>query len=531
MHLKRIFILFIVFFLSLSIVPANTEQELNNDSCTSIIVGKSASKDGSVMTAHTCDANYRTWVEFVPAGNHKKGEMVDIVKGSMHNFFAGDKRIIKKLGEIPQVEKTFRYFYTAYPAMNEHQLAIGETTFGGRRELRSKRGIFQVEELQRMVLERCKTAREAIKLIGKLVKKYGYCDSGECLTIIDKKEAWMIEIMGPGKGKLGGVWVAARIPDDHVGISANICRIAEIDLNNPDYYMASKNVFKLAKKKGWWDPKKEKFKFYKAYGSSYSGKPFSIREFWVFNTLAPSLKLNFKAEELPFSVKPDKKVSLDDMIQLYKATYTGSEYDMTKNLIVKQKNRKTKEVKEIKSPVANPWMSRHLRTLLNTLKKDIVKRHRPIAVEYCAYHTVLQSRDWLPNEIGGRIWFGLDNPAMTVKAPLYMGMKSLLPSYKIGAQERFRRDSAAWAFRRVAKLSMIRWDRCKKPVQAVMKEFEDKAYRELPQLEKTVAEIYKKDKKAATEMLTQYVHQFCGALINRYWDLGDKLWNFYARGF
>ena len=175
-----------------------------------------------------------------------------------------------------------------------------------------------------------------------------------------------MEIMGPGKDKVGGVWAAVRIPDDHVGISANICRIGVINLKDPDHYMASDNIFTLAKKMKWWDPKKRPFKFWQAYGGSYSGKPFSIREYWVLSRLAPSLNLKYDAKELPLSIKPEKKVSLNDLMAFYRATYTGSEYDMTKNLMVTQRNRRTKEEKEIISPAANPWMSRHLRTLLYT---------------------------------------------------------------------------------------------------------------------------------------------------------------------
>ncbi len=528
---NQIVVLFMLLLFTATGFAASTGESPEKESCTIITVARLASADGSVMTSHTCDSNYRTWIEFVPEKDHEPGARTDIVKGAMHNFFAGDKRVIEKLGEIPQAAHTYRFLNTAYPCMNEHQLGMGESTFNGRKELQSDRGIFQIEELQRIALERCRTAREAISLIGRLIKEYGYCDAGECITIIDPGEAWQMEILGPGKGKLGGVWAAQRIPDDHVGVSANISRIAEIDLKNPDYFMASENVFDLARKNKWWDPKKGPFKFYQAYGDSYSGKPFTIREYWVFTRLAPSLKLDFNADELPFSVKPEKKVSLEDMIELFKADYAGSEFDMTRNLMVMHKDRKTGEEKMVKSPVANAWMSRHMRALLNALKEDVVVRHRPIAVEFCAYHTVVQAREWLPGDIGGRVWFGLDNPAMTVKVPLYMGMESVLPSFKVGSQEKFRRDSATWAFRRVAKLAMIRWDLCKDPVQAVMREFEQKAAREVPRLEADYMEIYPTDAVAANRLLTQYSHQFADALVNRYWDLGDHLWNFYARGF
>ena len=174
-------------------------------------------------------------------------------------------------GEIPQVPETYRFLNTAYPALNEHGLAIGETTIGGRRELVNNEGMFMIEEIERLVLERCKTAREAIKLIGELVKQYGYGDYGECITIADGKEVWHFEIMGAGPLEKGAVWAAVRIPDDHVGISANIPRIAEIDLKNPDRYMASENVFQVAQDMGWWDPKSGKpFKFWEAYSGGGS---------------------------------------------------------------------------------------------------------------------------------------------------------------------------------------------------------------------------------------------------------------------
>ncbi len=500
------------------------------ESCTSIIVGKLATADGSTMTAHTCDANYRTWFDIQPHKTDIEEKMVGIFKGLMHNRFAGDLRNIKKLGEIPQVKETYKFFNTAYPAMNEYQLAIGETTFGGKRELRSKEGIFQIEELERIALERCKTAREAIKLIGGLAEKYGYNDGGECLTFADKKEVWQFEILGPGKnedgtGRLGATWAAKRIPDDHVGISANICRIPEIDLKDPDNYMASKNVHSLAIEKGWWDKEGgEPFKFWEAYSGR---KPFNIREFWVLSNLAPSLNLQFDAEELPFSVKPEKKVSIQDMFKFYKATYEGTEYDMTQNL--KVKNRRTQKMQV--SPVANPWMSRYMIQLLNNLKPGSVRRHRPIAVQYCAYHTILQCRDWLPDEIGGLMWFGFDNPAHTPKAPVFVGITELPPGFAIGSQEKFRTDSDAWAYRRASRLAMIRWDRAKKTIQETIKGFEDKALSELPEVEKKALALYKEDPEKAKAYLTSYTNAFFNSMTKTYWDLGDKFWNFYNFGF
>jgi len=538
--IKKTFTLFILIFVfSFHGISNQPWEEEGSDSCTSIMVGKNATTDGSVITSHTCDGNYRTWLNIVPAKKYKKKEKTKIYKGTMHTGYVTDSKGIEELGEIPGVMETYKFFNTAYPAMNEHQLIMGESTFGGKKELKSDKGIFYIEELQRIALQRCKTAKGAIKLIGELIKKYGYCDSGECITIADTKEVWHMEILGPGKGKLGGVWAAVRIPDGHVGCAANISRISEIDLNDPDNYLYSKNVVKLAVKLKLYDSKKDdKFKFYKAYGNSSTKKPFSIREYWVFKTLAPSLDLKFDVDELPFSVKPDKKVSLDDVIQLFKATYVDTEYDMTKNLIVEQKKKdkdgeviKDKdgkpEMEKVKSVIATPWMSRDLRTLFNTLKKDVIKRHRPIAVEYCAYHTVLQAREWLPDEIGGVMWFGFENPAMTPKFPIHAGVTELIGDLKVGSQHKFTLDSAAWAFRRASKLAHGRWDKTGKIINETLKYYEDKIYKETIEVEKRAEEAIKKDRDKAKKILTDFTADTTRLLTKKYVELGNDFWLHY----
>lgn len=169
-------------------------EDFIGGNCTSIMVGKKASSDGSVITSHTCDGMYRTWVKIEPAQSHKKGSTCSIYKGTMHTKFPGDTTGLKLVGEIPQVAHTFAYLNTAYPCMNEKQLAMGETTFSGPDTLVNEKGMFMIEELQRVALQRCSTAREAIKLIGELIAKYGYGDGGECITIADKNEVWQMEI-------------------------------------------------------------------------------------------------------------------------------------------------------------------------------------------------------------------------------------------------------------------------------------------------------------------------------------------------
>ncbi len=520
------------FFLATTILFAQERENYYSESCTSIMVGKDASADGSVMTSHTCDAYYRTWLEFVPAQEHEPGTMHPVRWGTMHTSSAWSEENIIVKGEIPEAEKTYAYLNTAYPCLNEKQLAIGETTFGGKRELRNENGMFKIEELERLALQRCTTARDAIKLIGEMIKKYGYGDSGECITIADKNEVWHMEIMGEGPDKIGGVWAAQRIPDDHVGISANICRIGGIDPDNEDYFMVSDNVYEVAKKMGFWDGEKP-FKFWEAYSGR---KPFSSREYYVLSTLAPSLGLKYDDEELPFSVKPEKKVHVRDVLKFFRTTYDGTEMEMIRKLKVPVRRRDEEGniyTDTIVSPAAHPWMSGDERTLLNTLEEGVLERHRPIAVQYCAYSFIVQLRDWLPDEIGGRLWFGLDVPRLSPRIPIYAGNLSLPESFYVCGQDHFSAESALWAFRRANRLAMVNWGDAKEIIEPLVMEYEDKAFDELEFIESEALRLLEKDKenaekgeptKLAREYLTRYSNNFARAAVDRWWELGDELW-------
>jgi dipeptidase len=530
--LKPALIAIIAIFYFPQIAKAQDDDPQYKESCTSIMVGKMASTDGSVMTAHTCDAYYRTWVNIVPAMKFERDTTHNVFWGTMHTstVWSNEKLILK--GTVPEAKSTYAYLNTAYPSLNEKQLAIGETTFGGKRELQNTNGLFLIEELERIALQRCSTARQAIKLIGDLIKEYGYGDGGECITIADKKEVWQLEIMGEGPDKIGGVWAAQRIPDDHIGISANICRIGEIDLKNKDYYMASENVYEVAKKMKFWDGK-ESFKFWKAYGGR---KPFGIRDFYVFNKVAPSLKLDFNSEELPFSVMPEKKLSVRDVLALYRESYDGTEWSPIKDLkvAVTLKDKDGKEYTDsIISPSAHPWMNRDMKNLINTLKPDSYGGNRPIAVQYCAYSFVVQLRDWLPDEIGGRLLFGFDLPRTSPRIPIYAGNLNLPNSFSIDNQDHFSRDAAGWSFRRASRLALVKWADGQKVIDPVVAEYENKLFDESEFVETRAKELYAKDQENAKkgnptqlcrEYLTQYTNAFAGAAINRWWELGDELW-------
>jgi len=495
----------------------------NRPGCTSIMVGRLATVDGSVITSQTVDGEFRNWMEISPHRKNEAGAKNKIYKGRMATRIPDDERGLKLTGEIPEVPESYSFFNTAYPAANEHQLGMGETTVMGRRELRNPQGVFRIEEIQRLMLERCTTAREAIRLADELTKAYGYTDYGECLTIADPKEVWHFEILGATKKYVGAVWAAVRIPDDHVGVSANALRIGELDLKNSDYFMASKNVFALAEEMKWWDPKgNEPFKFYKVYGGQ-KGNHWLYREWRVLSLAAPSLNLDPKAEELPFSVKAEKKISVRDVIAWFRDTYENTPFDTMPKLLVKDLKGNL-----VQSPVVSPWMLRDLKSLLNSLKPDSAPTHYTIANNITSYSTVIQARAWLPDPVGGLIWLAFDNPAQTARMPLFCGITELPPSFKIGNQNGFTTGSAAWAFRRAARLAQLGWGKCRNIVETLIQDVENRAFAEIPLIEKSSLDLYAQNPEKARAFLTAYCRDFALATTQRYWDLGDELWDAFA---
>ena len=501
----------------------------NPESCTSIMVGKKASADGSVITSHTCDGNYRTWMEIVPAATYERDTTLEVFSGRMHTEYANDRTKMTLKGTIPQVRSTCQFLNTAYPCLNEKQLGIGETTITGRKELVNKEGLFMIEELQMIVLQRCTTARDAIRLMGQLIERYGYGDWGECLTIADPEEVWHFEVFGEGSKKIGGVWAAVRIPDDHVGVSANIPRISEINLKDTMNYMASKNVFDVARQLGYWDGK-EPFRFWKAYGGGK--KAFNIREYFILSTLAPSLNLSYDAEELPFSIKPEKKVGAADVMALLRQTYEGTKWDMTQNLKVEKKDRETGKVDTIVSPMANPWMTTDMVNMLNGIKPGTVARYRLVSVPQCGYSTVIQLRSWLPDDVGGVLWLSFDNPGQSPRIPVFAGTTELPELFSVCGQHRHRDDAIVWKFRTANKLATVRWGLTRDDMNAAFEHFVQKGQSEMPFVEARYKELEAKEGKAAARaFLTGYTADFTGAAVLRWQEMADDFWKKFARGF
>ncbi len=500
---------------------ANIEDALEPalESCTSVIVGRLASVDGSTMTSHSCDSTTdRTWINIVPHRKHKPGDMCPVYFQPKRTKGPNDRPL--KKGEIPQAAETYAYINTAYPCMNEHQLAIGETTFGGKRELRSKEGIIDCPELYRLVLERARTAREAIRIADELTKTYGYNDYGECFTFADPQETWHFEILGPGEGETGAVWAAVRIPDDHVGVSANASRIRQIDLKDPENYMASDNVYSLAQEMGWWDPKiGEPFEFCYTYASRRSMGS-RRREWRVLSLVAPSLNLDPNGENFPLSVKPEKKLSVRNVLDIFRNTYQDTVFDMTQTLTVVDREGKT-----VKSPVATPFMNSDLMRLLK------VPYERTICCKRATYLQITQSRSWLPDPIGGVVWLGYDNPATTPHTPFYCGISRMPDSYMIDGRAEFRRDCAWWAFRRVSQLALLYWQPMSQGIAKVWSSIEEKAFTDQPEIEAEALQLYKENPARTKEFLTNYCVKTAEEAVERYWKLGDELWASFTRYF
>lgn len=510
------------------------------DGCTSITAGKSATADGSVITSHTDDSHRtRSNINIQPALDHQPGSMTTMYKRVSCDTTPMPSYINIPVGEIPQVAHTYAFINSAYPCMNEKQLAIGESTFGGRESLQSDSGLIDCQRLCQLMVERCTTAREAIKMANELTQKYGWNDAGECLTIADKNEVWHFEIVGPGKGLKGAIWAAQRVPDDHVGVNANASTIKEINLKNTDYFMASANVLKVAQDSGWWDPKKETFRFCYAYAPESRTSVASRRREWrVFDLLAPSLKLDPNAENYPFSVKPDVQVTPEKLANVFKDYYEGTPYDMTRLITTTDKDGKT-----IISPMANPFLPYDQLAVQNVqggwydVNRKTGEIHflgeRTIARWYTMYATILQSRGWLPDEIGGIAWLALDNVATSIYIPVYCSVTDLPESYKTdGRRTGFSSTSAWWVFNRLGTLTAQRWGDMRKDVDAVWVPWQKGLFNNQNLVDKKALELYDPANPEQTiKYLTSYTYEWGDKVVKKAWELGDFLWTKYDEKF
>ncbi len=491
------------------------------------MVGAKASADGSVMTSHTCDGHrYGSDIVVIPKLRHPPGSQRQLSKQRDDDSGPMPRYGHTPTGRIAQVPETAGYLTSsAYAIMNERQVAIGESTFGGRADLVSSKGLIDCYTLTCLMLERAATARQAIGIAADLLKKHGWCDEGEALTIADPKEVWLMEIVGPGKDAVGAVWAAQRIPDDHVSVVANSARIGEIDAAKPDWFLASDNVLQVARDRGYWDPKSGRpFRFYEAYNPDGRTEPASTRREWrVLSLLAPSLGLNPNSNVFPLSVKPDKPVTPAKIMELFRDTYEGTDFDMVRDLTVVDDNGKT-----VKSPLANPFMPYEMNKMLRINGGWGWRGERSLARWYCMYATVTQSRSNVPDPLGGIVWFGYGNPAMTVYVPLYAGIEDLPESYKTdGRTTGFSRRSAWWAFNRVSRLAAHRWGDMRVDVATVRDPRQQKLFAAQKEVAAKFSALNAENPAKARAYLTSESGKACREAVESYWKLGDSLWTKY----
>jgi len=524
--------------------------------CTDIAVGKDASVDGSVITSHTgCGPECR--VHVVPAQDHESGAMAPVYWGGTLANWSGITRPYDDYGEIighiPQVKHTYSYFHTAYPQMNEYQLAIGESTLSQKSELVAHYGIAKqimtVEMLQIYALQRCKTAKHAVEVITSLSEEYGFisdCGTGsEGLAIADRDEIWILELFSvgdswdPDSGELGVIWAAQRVPDDHVAVIPNYSIIQELDPSRPDQ-MASDNYMQVAIDYGWYDLASGKpFNWREAYAPPPSDG--NLNRFWLFfSTMAPSLKNwntrsggkvmltdsydpyhtnNFQLSYFPFSVKPEKKVSVQDVIALQRSVFEGTMYDMTADhdWLVPDN-----EGGFVKSPLTTPFPDADWRKLLD------IDYHRMVARG--GYGCVLQVRGWLPDPIGGLYWLYQDQQHVSMYAPIYAGVQEINPLYKkyeYGKEAKYTDDSARWAIRSVFKVMGLKWQKTIEMLRAARDPLEAEIFAEIPEIDKKALELYNESPEKAKEYLTQYTWNRMDDIVDLYhalfWELITEL--------
>ena len=538
---KFLFIICILFaaFAMVSILAFSPSQGKNNeaaipdyslDGCTVIIVGKDASVDGSVMTTHTCDCGLCDWTwRYVPAADHEPGSTRKIYHIDQFKTFPPEQGLKWEIYkndftglEIPQVPHTYAYLHGAFGYMNDQQLALGESTIGCRKEMDNSTpsAKFDITMLTLLAMEQCKTAREAIKLMGSLGEKhgYGFTDTGEMLAMADTKEVWIFEIMPvgplwtPKSGKPGAIWCAQRVPDDHVSVCPNESRIGEIDLDNPDYFMASSNVISYAVDKGYYDPNSgEPFNWKKAYSpsetSAASSKGSRARLWRFFDLVAPSQKFSpdILNMELPFSVKPDKKLSVKDVMDMTRDKYEGTPYDPARGL----------QGGAFANPNRLPYGF--------TVDENRYNTARVISVNRAEYVTITQCRDWLPHPIGGIVWLCFGAQDTSCYMPLYAGITRIPHSFEIGDHWVFNRESARWASDYVDFHTQVVYSHAIKDVREAQEKWEGEALARVETTDKVALDLYKKDPIQAIAFLTEYSNSHANAVVDAWWKLGDDL--------
>lgn len=479
------------------------------EACTNLLVTRGASQDGSVMITYTCDGEFHPHLRYIAAADHEPDETIEITR------WGGEVR-----GSLRQVSHT----YAVVGLMNEHQLAISETTFDGRKELRNPEGLLHYWDLMRLALQRAKTAREAIEVITDLVAEHGYGSTGESLSIADTEEVWIMEIIGPGPGGEGALWVARRVPDGYVCCHANKARIGEFPLDDPDNCLYSPNVISFAIEKGYYDPDSgEPFRYCEAYcPATPRNRRYADGRVWsMLRRAAPSLNLSSDyyrglegAEPYPLWVKPNEKLAVADVFSLMRDHFEGTDFDMTKGIDA--------------GPYGTPnrW-----RPISWTIDEVEYAWERPISTQQTGFTFVSQSRSWLPDPVGGVYWYGVDDTYLTCYIPLYCGIDALPESFTVGSMSSFSWDSAWWVFNFVANYANLRYCYMVEDIQAVQNDLEGTFLALQPAVDATAARLAETNPELMKRYLTDYCVTHGELVVQRWRELGEYLIRKYNDGY
>ena len=481
--------------------------------CTGLLVGKNASADGSVMISYAADSHTLYGeLYYYPAADHAHGAQRQIIEWDTN----------RPLGYIPEIAHT----YAVVGNMNEHQVAITESTWGGREELATPNGIIDYGSMIYIALQRSKTAREAIKVMTDLVAEYGYASSGESFSIADKNEAWVLELIGKGAAEKGAVWAAFRLPDNAITAHANQARIQQINFKDKKNWLYSKDVVSFAKKMGYYSGKDADFSFQQAYNPYTPGglRGCEARVWAFFNRFSDNMKqyeafvrgdLNAPNQPLPLYIVPDRKVSVADMRSMMRDHYEGTSMDMTKDVGA--------------GPYKCPYRWRPMDFEVDG--KTYVNE-RAIATQQTGFVLVAQLRHWLPDEGGGILWFGVDDANTAVFTPVYCSVLNTPECYRVGNGDmmHFSWTSAFWIHNWVANMAYARYEPMMKDIQPLRDGLENRFDSEIPTIDAQAIELLKANPQDARRFLTEYSSKTADNATAQWKQLGEYLMVKYMDG-
>ena len=472
--------------------------------CTNYLVTKGASADGSTMITYAADSHVLYGeLYFTAAAKHAPGTFREV-----YEWDTG-----KHLGKIAEAPVT----YTVVGNINEHQVSIGETTWGGRKELRDPKAIVDYGSQMYIALQRAKTAREAIQVMTSLVAEYGYASSGETFSIADANEVWIMDLIGKGPGNTGAVWVARRVPEGYISGHANAARIRQFPLNDSQNTLYSPDVISFARDKGWFTGADKDFSFADVYNPQrYGAARFCDSRVWcMFNRARPSSPISSDwvkgvdgAEPLPLWIKPDQKLTVADVMSYMRDHFEGTELDMSQDIGA--------------GPYQLPYRWRPM-----TWKVEGVEylHERAVSTQQTGFSFVAQARSWLPNPIGGVLWFGVDDTYSTVYFPVYCGATAVPRSFAVGngSFSQFTWDSAFWVFNWVSNYAYLRYSEMILDIQVVQRDLEGGFLAEQAEVDAAALALHQQAPRLARDYLTEYTQQSGDAVVTRWRKLGEFL--------